>query len=204
MFEEDYRQIRSRNITVSHRQPITYEVNVHKHQQLRELKQYHVKNRAGRSDNSSNGTSTKRIMIINHDDDINLSIKIVLEEIEQEKEACNDTATTNISTIHKIRVYPFTNPYLALEHFKPQLYDLVLIDIIMPKMNGFELYYKIRESDDNVKICFLTAGEIYEDISKQIFPNEPFNKREEKIRFIGIPIANEDLIKQVKEVLELP
>ena len=74
----------------------------------------------------------------------------------------------------------------------------------MPKMNGFELYYKIRESDDKVNICFLTAGEIYEEISKQIFPNEPFNTREEKIHFIEIPIANEDLVKQVKEVLGLP
>jgi two-component SAPR family response regulator len=143
-------------------------------------------------------------MIINHDDDINFSIKLVLEEIEYEKVGGNDTATTNISTIHKIRVYPFSNPYLAIEHFKPQLYDLVLIDIIMPKMNGFELYYKIRESDDKVNICFLTAGEIYDEISKQIFPNEPFNTREEKIHFIGIPIANEDLVKQVKEVLGLP
>ena len=81
---------------------------------------------------------------------------------------------------------------------------LILSDINMPKMNGFELYYKIRESDDKVNICFLTAGEIYEEISKQIFPNEPFNTREEKIHFIGIPIANEDLVKQVKEVLGLP
>ena len=50
-------------------------------------------------------------MIINSDDDdINFSIKLVLEEIEYEKVGGNDTATTNISTIHKIRVYPFSNP----------------------------------------------------------------------------------------------
>lgn len=203
MFEEDYPQIRSRNITVSRRQPITYEVKLHKHQQLRELKQSHVKSRASRSDNSSNGISTKRIMIINHDDDINLSVKVVLEELEQEKEEGKDTET-DLSKIHKLRVYPFTNPYLALEQFKPRLYDLVLIDIIMPKMNGFELYYKIREMDDKIKICFLTAGEIHEEISKQIFPNELDDTGEEKICFIGIPIANEDLIKQVKEALGLP
>jgi two-component SAPR family response regulator len=204
MFEEDYHQIRNRNITVSRRHPITEDYDLDDNHRLQEHKQAQVKNRTYKSDNSSNAITTKRIMIINHDDDINFSIKLVLEEIEYEKVGGNDTATTNISTIHKIRVYPFSNPYLAMEHFKPQLYDLVLIDIIMPKMNGFELYYKIRESDDKVNICFLTAGEIYEEISKQIFPNEPFNTREEKIHFIGIPIANEDLVKQVKEVLGLP
>jgi two-component SAPR family response regulator len=46
----------------------------------------------------------------------------------------------------------------ALANFKPSFYDLLLVDINMPMMNGFELYTKILEVDLNVKICFITAG----------------------------------------------
>jgi CheY-like chemotaxis protein len=58
-----------------------------------------------------------------------------------------------------------------LENFRPGLYDLLLIDIAMPKMNGFELYDKIRELDKKVKISFVTASEMfYEEIRKEAFP----------------------------------
>ncbi|MFL6309831.1 MAG: response regulator [Nitrososphaera sp.] len=58
-------------------------------------------------------------------------------------------------------VESYTDPTLALSNFKPRLYDLLLLDITMPKMNGFELYQKLKEIDSNVKICFLTAGELF-------------------------------------------
>jgi DNA-binding NtrC family response regulator len=51
----------------------------------------------------------------------------------------------------------FTDPQHALSSFKPGKYDLVILDIRMPKMNGFELYKKIKLLDKNVDICFLTA-----------------------------------------------
>jgi FixJ family two-component response regulator len=69
----------------------------------------------------------------------------------------------------------------------------------MPKMNGFELYDKLRELDSYVKICFLTAAKeiYYEDLIKEAFPELDANC------FLKKPIANKDLIKQVKELLEL-
>jgi CheY-like chemotaxis protein len=86
-----------------------------------------------------------------------------------------------------------------LENFRPGLYDLLLIDIAMPKMNGFELYDKIRELDKKVKISFVTASEMfYEEIRKEAFP-----ELDTTICFIRKPIANPDLIKQVKQISEI-
>ena len=65
-------------------------------------------------------------------------------------------------------------------------------------MDGFELYYKIRKLDTKVKVCFLTAGEMYyEEIRKEAFPELEANC------FIRKPIANEDLMKSVKNILKI-
>jgi len=48
-----------------------------------------------------------------------------------------------------------------LSKFKPDTYDLVLLDIRMPNSNGFELYREMRKIDESVKVCFITAFEIY-------------------------------------------
>jgi two-component SAPR family response regulator len=50
---------------------------------------------------------------------------------------------------------------LALSNFKAGMYDLILLDVKMPQINGFELYEKIREIDSKVKACFITAYEVY-------------------------------------------
>ena len=59
------------------------------------------------------------------------------------------------------KVDTFTDPTIALKFYRTNFYDLIILDIKMPKMNGFELYTKIREKDPKVKICFLTATEIF-------------------------------------------
>lgn len=64
----------------------------------------------------------------------------------------------------------FTNPEEALSHFKPDSYSLSIVDIGMPNMNGFELY-KMRKIDHNVRICFLTAYENYNDELRRVFPS---------------------------------
>jgi DNA-binding response OmpR family regulator len=83
----------------------------------------------------------KRIVIIDVSDDVNLTFKIALSESDR-----------------RLRVKSFNDPVNALREFKPDFYHLVIIDTFMPKMNGFELYDKLRKLDSKVKICFMTTG----------------------------------------------
>ena len=59
------------------------------------------------------------------------------------------------------KVDSFTDPILALKNFRTGSYDLVILDIKMPEMNGFELRRQIKKIDNSVKVCFLTASELY-------------------------------------------
>src|ERR671919_736726 len=114
-------------------------------------------------------------MLVEDEDDILVLFKMILES----------NKTLNVESFH--------DPFSALNNFRPGRYDLVMIDIVLPKMNGFELYKKIRRLDEKVKVCFLTAGEMnYEEIRKEAFP--------ESDCFIKKPISNEDLLKRVREV----
>lgn len=67
-------------------------------------------------------------------------------------------------------VTTYNDPREALANFRPGMYDLMIIDIRMPGMNGFELYQKIKDMDDKVKVCFLTAFEEYRSDFRQSFP----------------------------------
>src|SRR2546427_7782097 len=60
------------------------------------------------------------------------------------------------------KVDAFNDPILALSNFKPNFYALSILDINMPKMNGYELYKEIRKIDNKVKICFLTVSKSYQ------------------------------------------
>jgi DNA-binding response OmpR family regulator len=97
---------------------------------------------------------------------------------------------------HGFKVDTFNDPQEALSNFKQGYYDLVILDIKMPKMDGFELYEKIKEKDDKVKICFLTASELY---------YEEFRKKEysalDKNLFLKKPIDNDDLLKEVNKIM---
>jgi len=127
-----------------------------------------------------NSLKNKRIMLIDDEADILWLFKMILESDE------------------RLKVDSFADPLVALENFRPGLYDLLLIDIAMPKMNGFELYDKIRELDKKVKISFVTASEMYyEEIRRETFPELDTNC------FIRKPIANEDLIQRVRKVLKI-
>lgn len=68
---------------------------------------------------------------------------------------------THVSTLaleyHGFKVDSFNDPQEALSEFEPSLYDLVILDLKMPKMDGFELYKNIKAIDDRIKACFLTA-----------------------------------------------
>jgi two-component system response regulator ChvI len=92
----------------------------------------------------------------------------------------------------------YTDPTLALSNFKPRLYDLLLLDIKMPKMNGLDLYQKMKEIDNgNVKICFLTASELFYEEYRRLdaYPSL------DKAYFIQKPFRSEELINQLNEIL---
>jgi two-component system response regulator ChvI len=91
----------------------------------------------------------------------------------------------------------YIDPTVALSNFRPGLYNLLLLDIRMPKMNGFELYQKMRERDSNVKICFLTASELFYEEYRRLDSYARLNKE----HFIQKPISTEELIRQLNEML---
>lgn len=69
------------------------------------------------------------------------------------------------------KVEGFSDPERALLDFEPDAYDLIILDIRMPKMNGFELCREIRKKDEKVKIYFMTAFEIYFTEFEKVLPS---------------------------------
>ena len=98
---------------------------------------------------------------------------------------------------HGFEVETFNDPRKALSNLQTDYYDLIILDIKMPDMDGFELYKRIKEIDRNVKACFLTASELY---------NKEFRTREyhalDKELFIRKPIENEELVKEINRLIE--
>jgi YesN/AraC family two-component response regulator len=86
---------------------------------------------------------------------------------------------------------------LELSNFKPGLYDLLLLDIRMPEISGLDLCQKMKEIDSNVKICFLTASELFYEEYRRLdaYPSL------DKAYFIQKPCRSEDMINQLKEIL---
>jgi DNA-binding response OmpR family regulator len=95
-------------------------------------------------------------------------------------------------------VTSFEDPLLALEHFKPRYYDLAILDIKMPDMNGFELYRQIRRKDNRVKVCFLTAVSEFQEYEQ--YKKEAHPKLGER-HFVAKPVSNDELIKKINEML---
>jgi DNA-binding response OmpR family regulator len=90
----------------------------------------------------------------------------------------------------------YDNPITALSNYKSGQYELLLLDIRMPLMNGFELYKQIRNMDKNVKVCFITAFDInYEDF-KNAFPTMTLR------HFIKKPVALDELARELKQKLK--
>ena len=91
----------------------------------------------------------------------------------------------------------FTDPQLALSAFKTETYDLLILDIKMPTMNGFELYEKIKKIDNKLKICFLTAfGEGYHEEFRRRFPASSSD-----VKFVRKPIRIDELVKKVNGII---
>jgi DNA-binding response OmpR family regulator len=86
-------------------------------------------------------------------------------------------------------VNTFNDPLQALSNFRPNLYDLVVLDIDLPNMNGFELYKKIKKIDNKVRVCFSSASD-YEALTEQ-FPSLDTEC------FIPKPVKTEDLVHKI-------
>jgi two-component system, OmpR family, response regulator ChvI len=100
----------------------------------------------------------------------------------------------------------FNDPLVALQSFKEKWkdkeekpYDLGLIDVKMPKMNGFELYNQIRKIDDRIKVCFITAFDIQKD---EYFDSFVIPRDKDKPTIIRKPIAIDELVKIARK--EIP
>jgi two-component SAPR family response regulator len=83
-----------------------------------------------------------------------------------------------------------------LSKFRPNFYDLVLVDINMPKMNGIDLSRQILELDLNVKICFITAGEANIEVLRELYPTRSLGC------YIKKPVTIENLVRRIKAELE--
>jgi DNA-binding response OmpR family regulator len=131
-------------------------------------------------DSSTNTAINARIMLVDDEPDINAALSVVL------KRGGYDVDT-------------FENPYIALEKLKPGFYGLIILDVKMPQMDGFELYREIKKVDKKAKICFLTASELYyENFRKEKFA--PLDKE----LFIIKPISNAELLKKIDFILKVP
>jgi DNA-binding response OmpR family regulator len=123
----------------------------------------------------------KRILIVDDEPDITSSLKIGLEYNED----------------NEFKVDTFNDSIEALLNYKTGHYDLLLLDIKMPEMDGFDLYHEIKKMDDNVKIFFLTASEMY---------YENFRTKQycelDKNMFLRKPISIYYLSKRIKEELQ--
>jgi DNA-binding response OmpR family regulator len=117
-----------------------------------------------------------RVMIVDDEQDITTIFKVGLEK-------------------NQFIVTIFNDPLEALSKFKPLLYDLLILDIRMPGMNGFQLYKKIRDLDNKVKVCFLTA---FEESRGEFRNSFPF--LEEVNCYLKKPITVQDLIKRLSDV----
>jgi CheY-like chemotaxis protein len=127
---------------------------------------------------NNNNNEKKRILMVDDETDVNYTFETVLEE-------------------NGFVVDSFEDPTLALNNFRPGLYDLVLLDIKMPAIDGFKLYEEMKKIDKKFEVCFLTASEMFYE---QYRPAHTIITGE-NYPVIQKPIKNEDLIKQVNEML---
>jgi DNA-binding response OmpR family regulator len=120
---------------------------------------------------------SKKILVVDDEADLTMLCRLALE-------------------YHGFHVDTSNDPREALSNYKPDYYDLIILDIKMPKMDGFQLYDEIKKKDQKAKVCFLTASELY---------YEQFRKREydaiDKNLFIRKPIENEELLKEVNRIM---
>jgi DNA-binding NtrC family response regulator len=127
--------------------------------------------------NSPDTVTGRKILLVDDEADIVSTFKMILE-------------------MNNFEVDGYTNPLSALSNFKPNEFGLLILDIRMPVMNGFELFKKIKEIDNKAEACFITAYEDYREEFKESFP-----MLNEAKYFIRKPKAIEDLVNHVATLM---
>ncbi|HYA82703.1 MAG TPA: response regulator [Candidatus Bathyarchaeia archaeon] len=127
----------------------------------------------------------RRILIVDDDADITITLKAAIED-------SNDGNDAN----KRIEVYTANDPVAALSEFKQNFYDLLLVDINMPHMNGFELCEKILTIDINVRICFMSAVEINREGLREIYPSLTLGC------YMRKPMTIDYLLKRIRSELD--
>jgi DNA-binding response OmpR family regulator len=117
--------------------------------------------------------------VVDDERDITFTLKATLEE----------TGSFQVET--------FTDPVLALSEFKAGVYHLAVIDIRMPEMNGFQLCRKLRDVDNRLKICFLTATELlyYQETDSDVIGDLGTDC------FVSKPVDNENFVSRLEAIL---
>jgi DNA-binding response OmpR family regulator len=118
-----------------------------------------------------------RILLVDDEPDVTLTLKKGLEE-------------------NGFSVDAFNDPRIALSKFKAAFYDLLLLDIKMADLNGFQLYQEVKKKDKDAKVCFITAYEVYYDRLKEDYPTLNVGC------FIKKPVETEELVKKIRKELK--
>ena len=120
----------------------------------------------------------KRVLIVDDEPNITFSFKVGLDSYYHENKRI-------------FEVYTYNNPSVALSEFKTNFYDLLLTDINMPTINGFDLSQKILELDSNIRVCFMSAAEVNTEGLGEVYPKVNFGY------FIKKPVEIEYLAKRL-------
>jgi DNA-binding response OmpR family regulator len=123
----------------------------------------------------------KKILLVDDEYDITASLSMALVDYGFEVDSYND-------------------PLAALSNFKPSYYDLVILDVKMPDMNGLELYRELEKLHSQIKVCFITAaGETYyEPLTEEA---EDYCKMHKEI-FLQKPFSNKKLVEEIKRLTD--
>ena len=123
----------------------------------------------------------RRILIEDDDPDITSSFEQALRDNGFEVDIANDSL-------------------LALKNFKAGSYDLLIIDIVMPEMDGFSLYEEIRKIDNKVHVCFITAFEVNYQALRAVFPAA--TTTDDIGCFIRKPVDIDDFVKRINAEIQ--
>jgi DNA-binding response OmpR family regulator len=117
----------------------------------------------------------KRILIVDEEKDVGGTFETILKN-------------------YGFEIDYFTDPAVALEKFKPNLYDLTILDINMPEINGFELYDQLKSRDSNIKTLFITGLNSVESYNTQNSKVYPLKGQR---HFMAKPVSNKELLEHV-------